>query len=201
MVVNVRTKDDLRDLLRNCASGNWDIGVATEPSITKVRVFNWNNDQVLKGDFNPTRSRRDLDSKLIIGISKCRIENFRAGANWFEIFGRANKSYTPYVPLQRANGTTSGIIRDANFAEMNQNEIVDFFRRLISEIRLCGLQKIVFKAGGIPIPDFFRQWCQNNNVIIEVIREDEIDRQYPKENDIQWEDDLFDDNQQIDIRD
>lgn len=201
MVVNVRTKDDLRDLLRNCASGNWDIGVATEPSITKVRVFNWNNDQVLKGDFNRTRSRRDVDSKLIIGISKCRIENFRAGANWFEIFGRANKSYTPYVPLQRANGTTSGIIRDANFAEMNQNEIVDFFRRLISEIRLCGLQKIVFKAGGIPIPDFFRQWCQDKNVEIEIITEDELNRQYPIDNDILWEDDLFDDDQQIDFRD
>ena len=47
MVVNVRTKDDLRDLLKNRASGNWNIGLASEPRITKVRVFNWDNNQVL----------------------------------------------------------------------------------------------------------------------------------------------------------
>ena len=70
MVVNVRTHDDLRVLLRNRASGNWVVGVDTEPSITKVRVFNWDCDQVLQGDFNRTRSRRDVDRKLIIGISK-----------------------------------------------------------------------------------------------------------------------------------
>ena len=57
MVVNVRTHDDLRDLLRNRASGNWVIGVDTEPIRTKVRVFNWDNNQDLKGDFDRARSR------------------------------------------------------------------------------------------------------------------------------------------------
>jgi hypothetical protein len=47
MVVNVRTHDDLRDLLRNRASGNWNVGIATEARITKVRVFNWDTNQVL----------------------------------------------------------------------------------------------------------------------------------------------------------
>jgi hypothetical protein len=154
MVVNVRTQNDLRELLKNRESGNWNIGVASEPLITKVRVFNWDNNQVLKGDYNRARSRRDTGGDLIIGISKCRIENFR-GESWFYIFGRGNKAYTPYVPVQRANGMTSGIIRDTNFAGMNQNEIDEFFKRLKAEIQLRGLNKIVFKAGGIPIPDFF----------------------------------------------
>ena len=199
MVVNVRTRDDLRDLLRNRASGNWNVGIAMEPRITKVRVFDWDNNQVLKGDFNRTRSRRDADGDLIIGISKCRIENFRAGESYFEIFGMAAVVYTPYVPVQRSNGTISGIMRDTNFAEMNQNEIDDFFRRLISEIRLRGITNIVFRAGGIPIPDFFTDWCQQNGVTIQILPDEELDMIYPEVNDILWEDELFDENQNQDI--
>jgi len=201
MVVNVRTHDDLRDLLRNRASGNWVIGVATEPSITMVRVFNWNMDQVLKGDFSRERSRRDAIGKLIIGISKSRIENFRAYKSWVELFGSAAVAYTPYVPVQKQNDEVTGVLRDANFGEMNKNEIDEFFKRLKAEIQLRGLNKIVFKAGGVPIPDSFRQWCQENNIEIEVIPEDELNRQYPIDNDILWEDDLFDEDQQVDIRD
>ncbi len=201
MVVNVRTKDDLRDLLRNHASGNWVIGVATETRITMVRVFNWKMDQVLKGDFSRARSRRDAIGKLIIGISKCRIENFRTHKSWGEIFGQARVAYTPCVPIQKQNDSVIGILRDDSFGEMNQNEIDEFFKRLIAEIQLRGLKKIVFKAGGIPIPDFFRQWCQYNNVELEVISEDELNRQYAIDNDILWEDDLFDEDQQVDFRD
>lgn len=201
MVVNVRTHDDLRDLLRDRASGNWVIGVATEPSITMVRVFNWEMDQVLKGDLSRARSRRDAIGKLIIGISNCRIENFRAHKSWREIFGQARVAYTPYVPIQKQNDSVVGILRNAPFGEMNQNEIDEFFKRLKAEIQLRGLNKIVFKAGRIPIPDIFRQWCQDNNVEIEIISEDELNRQYPIDNDILWEDDLFEDDQQIDFRD
>jgi hypothetical protein len=200
MVVNVRTKDDLRDLLHNCASGNWNIGLATEPSITKVRVFNWNNDQVLKGDYSPARSFRDANNDLVIGLSKCRIENFKHKEKWFNIFGMSSVAYTPSVSIQKSNREVTGILRDTNFGHMNQNEIDEFLKRLIAEIRLRGLNKIVFKAGGMPIPDSFRQWCQDNNVEIEIIPEDELNRHYPIDIDILWEDDLFDDDQQIDLR-
>jgi len=53
MVVNFRTKDYLRDLLRNRASGSWNVGIAMEPRITKVRVFNWETNQVLKAIMHP----------------------------------------------------------------------------------------------------------------------------------------------------
>jgi hypothetical protein len=188
-------------LLRNRASGNWVIGGATELSITKVRVFNWKMDQVLKGDFNGSRSSRDAKRKLIIGISKCRIENFKAHKSWDAIFGRAQRAYTPDVPVQKQNDSLTGILRDAYFGEMNQNEIDEFFKKLIAEIQLRGMNKIVFKAGGIPIPDFFRQWCQDNNLEIQIISEDELNKQYPIDNDILWEDDLFDEDQQFRIVD
>ena len=195
MIVNVRTQDDLRDLLRNRASGNWNIGRATEPKITKVRVFNWDTDQVLKGDFAPARSIRDINDDLIIGISKCRIEKFRSKERWFDIFGTAVVVYTPPVSIQKTNGITTGILRDVNFGGMNQSEIDDFFKRLIMEIRLRGLNKVVFNAGGIQIPDFFRQWCKENNVNIEVLPTEEINNRYPEENDIDWEEGLFDEDQ------
>ena len=187
-------------MLRNRASGNWNIGIATEPRITKVRVFNWDTDQVLKGDYEAARSAWDANDDLIIGISKCRIENFRANERWFDIFQMAVVVYTPPVAIQKSNGMVTGILRDANFDGMSQNEIDDFFRRLIAEIRLRGLQKIVLKAGGIPIPDFFRQWCKDKKVKIEIITEDEFNRHYPIDNDILWEDDLFDNDQQIYLR-
>jgi hypothetical protein len=110
-------------------------------------------------------------------------------------------AYTPYVPVQKQIDSFVGILRNAHFGDMNQNEIDEFFRRLIAEIRLRGLNKIVFNAGEIPIPDFFWQWCQENNVEIEVIPEGELNRQYPIDNDILWEDDLFDEDDQIDIQD
>ena len=201
MVVNVRTHNDLMDLLLNRASGNWRIGVATETSITMVRVFNWKMNQVLKGDYSRARSKRFADRRLKIGISNCRIENFRAHESWSEIFGQARVAYTPCVPVQKQNDSVIGILRDTSFGEMNQNEIDEFFKRLIAEIQLRGLKKIVFKASGIPIPDSFRQWCQDNNVEIEILPEDELNRQYPIDNDILWEDELFDEDSQIDFRD
>jgi len=195
MIVNVRTRDDLRDLLRNRASGNWNIGIASETQITKVRVFNWDTDQVLKGDFDRGNSQRDVNGDLIISISGCRIENFRASEKWFDIFQTASVVYTPHISIQNLNGRTSGILRDTNIGGLNQSQIDEFFKRLISEIRLRGLKNVVFRAGGIPIPDFFSEWCQQNGVTIQILSGEELDRLYPEVNDILREDDLFDINQ------
>jgi hypothetical protein len=201
MVVNVRTHDDLRDLLRNRQSGNWKISETTEPSITKVRVFNWDNDQVLKGDFDPSRSIRDAKDDLIIGISKCRIENFKSKGKFFKIFGMAAVVYTPPVSIQKSNGETVGILRDANLVEMNQNEIDVFFNRLFNEILLCGLNKIVFKAGGIPIPDSFKELCEKSNVSIEILTDEELERRYPIVQDILWEEDSMEEDSSMNKRD
>jgi hypothetical protein len=199
MIVNVRTKDDLRDLLRNRASGNWTVSRNSEPKITKVRVFNWVKNQVLKGDYDHRNNPWDVNGKLIIGIKNCRIENFHHNSNsifpegW--PFGTAVVVYSEEVCVQIKHGVRIGIVRDTIPAYNSQREINKYFERLKSEITIRGLDKIVFKAGGNPIPNYFRQWCQNNNVEIEIIPEDELNRQYPIDNDILWEDDLIEDYQ------
>jgi hypothetical protein len=183
MVVNVRTQDDLRELLRNRASGNWIIGANRVPQITKVRVFNWENNQVLKGDFDPASCIRDADGRLIIAMRKCRIENFARNENWFQIFGAAVVVYTPNVSIQMLNGAIIGILREINLAGLNQNKINEIFRRLKAEIRLRGLNRIVIRDGNIPIPDFFEEWCGINNVEIEILSEEQMDVLYPVQND------------------
>jgi hypothetical protein len=41
------------------------------------------------------------------------------------------------------------------------------------------LKKIVFRGGGtIPIPDWFKDWCRENGIDIEILDPDEFDRQY-----------------------
>ncbi|MFM7684046.1 MAG: hypothetical protein ACKO7P_15085, partial [Bacteroidota bacterium] len=40
-----------------------------------------------------------------------------------EIFGQAGVAYTSCVPIQKQNDSVVGIIRNAPFGEMNQNEI------------------------------------------------------------------------------
>ena len=183
MVVNVRTQDDLRELLRNRASGNWIIGERRVPQITKVRVFNWDNSQVLKGDFDRASCIRVEDGRLIIAMRNCRIENFARNKNWFQIFGAAVVVYTPNVSIQRLNGAIIGILRETNLAGLNQNKINEIFRRLTAEIRLRGLNRIVIRDGNIPIPDFFEEWCRNNNVEIEILSEEQMDALYPVQND------------------
>lgn len=197
MIVNVRTRNDLRDLLRNRASGHWGIGRGTEPLITKVRVFNWEMDQVLKGDYNRKCSVWDVAGKLIIGIKNCRIENFNNGGKqnlYFDSFGTTPFVYSEDISLQKIKGQVVGIVRSSIPSDMSQNEINEYFERLKREIILRGLTKIVFKKGGIPIPEDFISWCQNNGVQIEILSEDEFNNSYPVQNDIFWEDELFEDD-------
>lgn len=190
MIVNVRTHDDLRELLKNRQSGNWKISAGSQLKITKVRVFNWDVDQVLIGDFSPAFSLRDVNNDLIIGISNCRIENFRSNEKWSAIFGTASVAYTPNVSIQISKQRTFGILRDANFDSMSKRDVDEFFRRLINEIRLRGIKTIVFKSGGITIPDFFINWCKENNVSIEILDEEKMGSNYPIIKDVFWEDDL-----------
>ena len=196
MIVNVRTKDDLRDLLRNRHSGNWTIGQNSERRITKVRVFNWDANQVLKGDYNPKSSSWDSNKDLIIGIIKSRIENFKFDSTWPKTFGAAVVVYTEDVCIQVREGEKVGIVRNTYAGDISTSEINDYFERLLREIKMRGLQKIVFKAGCIPIPDSFKNWCLENNVIIQILDDNELIRIYPTELDVFWEDELFENDNQ-----
>jgi hypothetical protein len=194
MIVNVRTNDDLRDLLADRQSGNWIVSAASERRITKVRVFNWDVTQVLKGDFDPLRSFRDTSNKLILRLKKCRIENFNSSGTWSNLFGSAAVVYTEEVSIQIQGGERIAIVRGNYIGPNTESEIKDYFDRLKREIGLRGIGKIVFQGGGnIPIPDDFREWCKQNNIKIEILDEDELNRLYPEELDMVSEEDLSSD--------
>jgi hypothetical protein len=201
MIVNVRTNDDLRDLLANRQSGNWIVSAASERRITKVRVFNWDVTQVLKGDFDPLCSFRDPGNRLILGLKKCRIENFNPNGTWSNLFGAAAVVYTEEVSIQIQGGERIAIVRGNYMGPNTDSEIKDYFDRLKREIGLRGIGKIVFQGGGnIPIPDDFREWCNQNNINIEILDEDELNRLYPEELDIVSEEDLSPDEGNQNIR-
>jgi hypothetical protein len=193
MIVNVRTKDDLLILLRNRESGNWKVGATSEPKLTKVRVFNWDATQVLKGDYDPTNSIRDNSNRLIIGINNCRIENFEPAGSWAGFFGAATVVYTEEVSIQNHGFNKIGIVRGNYVGPMTKSEVDDYFERLKKEILLRGLNKIVFQGGGtISIPDFFSEWCNQNGVDILILNEDELNRLYHQDNDLLFEETIFD---------
>jgi hypothetical protein len=190
MIINVRTEDNLLILLRNCQSGNWKVGVVSEPRITKVRVFNWDVTQVFEGDYDSLNSNRDANDRLILGVKNCRIVNFYAAGTWTGLFGSATVVYTEDVSIQTHGIERIGIVRENYDGPISQNEIDEYFGRLKREIQLRGINKIVFRGGGtIAVPEFFKSWCQENSVMIEILEDDELDRLYPVELDI-----LFDRN-------
>jgi hypothetical protein len=194
MIINVRTRyNTLQHLLALRCSGNWRVSAITEASITKVRVFDWDTTQVLKGDYNPLpyAIKWDPNGDLILGIRYGRIENFHFNDRWFDLFGAASVVYTEEVSIQIIGNNKIGIVRETYTGPMTPNEINDYFERLIREIKLRGLNKIVFRAGGIPLPDSFINWCKQNGVEIEILDEEEYNEKYPTEKDIIWEDELI----------
>lgn len=188
MNINIRTKDDLGTLLATGQSGNWKVSQKKETKLTQnsqynVRIFNWEGTQVLIGDYNPDRSFRSADGRLVIGIDNTVIVPCQM--RWFKSYGRSPFVYSGTLGVQNKMGKKVGVVRNVPLSANKQKLIDDFFKQLINEIKLLGVNKIVFRAGGnIPIPDFFREWCHQNGVEIEVLENSECVRIYPEHEDI-----------------
>jgi hypothetical protein len=59
MIINIRTKDNLNDLLAAEQSGNWVVSTEKEYEAaalgnTKVKVYSWDGSVVLTGDYDPS---------------------------------------------------------------------------------------------------------------------------------------------------
>ena len=182
MNVNIRTRNNIRTLLAAGQSGNWGISPVKEVNLTQVRIFNWEGTEVLIGDYDPSRSVRLPNGLLVVGFVNGRI--VPCDIRWFVNFNRAPFVYSDSFGLQNPSGIKIGVVRDLPIESVSKGEIRDIFRKLIAEIKLLGINKIVFRKGGIPIPDFFRDWCQRNGVVIEILDDQEMDNQYPRVNDI-----------------
>jgi hypothetical protein len=183
MIVNIRTKNDLVVLLAAGQSGNWTVAPVKEANITKVRIFNWPGDSVLIADFDPNRTHRDNRGKLIIGIVNGTIHP--CAQDWFRVYGQASVIYSQNIAVQILGGIRIGVVRSLAINNPSNAEIKEYFKNLIKEIKLLGINRIVFRAGGtIPLPDFFRDWCLQNGVAIEILEDDDLGNNYPTNNDI-----------------
>jgi hypothetical protein len=164
-------------------SGDWLISPIMEAGITKVRVFSWDGNEVLLGDFNPSSSVRLPNGLLVVGIANGRI--VPCDIDWFTLFNRAPFVYSEDVDMQIQSGLKIGVVRQMKVKSEKRRDITDYFNRLIKEIKVLGLGKIVFRKGGtIQIPEFFNEWCRQNGVTIEIIDGPELDNLYPIDNNI-----------------
>jgi len=180
MIINIRTKDNLNDLLAAGQSGNWVVSAekqfeAAASGATQVKVYNWEGTMVLTGDYDPVRSVRTANGRLIIGIANGKIVASAAEWPW-----QSSRVYTQAIDIQNHGGHRVGIVREIGVLTPSAKNIKDYFDGLTRELIKEGIQIFVFKGGGtIPIPDSFREFCLQNGIELEVLDDDEFDRKYP----------------------
>ncbi len=183
MIINIRTKDNLGDLLKAGQSGNWVVSAekqfeAAASENTQVKVYSWDGTMVLTGDYDPARSVRTAAGRLIIGIAHGRIVASAAEWPW-----QSSRVYTQEVDVQTHSGHRVGIVREIGVLAPTAKNIKDYFDGLTRELIKEGIQKIVFKGGGtIPIPDSFKEFCKQNGIGLEILDGDELEKRYPNEN-------------------
>jgi hypothetical protein len=77
LILQVRTNDNLLDLLANNASPAWVVAQGKEREITHVQVVNWEGSQMIEGVFDPASPRREDDGRRIVRFLDGRIVNCR----------------------------------------------------------------------------------------------------------------------------
>jgi hypothetical protein len=76
LTVQVRTHNNLLEVLAAGESAAWRVGVDREPLITHVRVVNFDGTQMIEGVYDRAAShRRESDNDLTIGFLDGRIVN------------------------------------------------------------------------------------------------------------------------------
>jgi len=78
--LQLRTADDLRDLLKEGVSRSWVISEDRLSDIRSVEIYSFDGKQVLKGGFNKINSHRDSDGRLVIAFDNGMIVN--SNMNW-----------------------------------------------------------------------------------------------------------------------
>jgi hypothetical protein len=75
LTVQVRTRDDLRDLLAAGESPAWVISEERQQQLTHVQIVNFEGTQMIEGIFDRTGSGRREDNRLILRFLDGRIVN------------------------------------------------------------------------------------------------------------------------------
>ena len=74
MILQIRTQDNLEELLRNGNSYAWTISDNEVRQLKQVEIYQFDGKRVLKADFDSVRSRRTNNSRLIIAFNNRKIE-------------------------------------------------------------------------------------------------------------------------------
>ena len=74
MILQIRTKDNLEELLRFGCSPSWVIADYRVKSIKSVEIYQFDGKRVLKADFDSSLSKITESGRLIVGFSKGIIE-------------------------------------------------------------------------------------------------------------------------------
>jgi len=75
MILQIRTKDNLEDLLRHGNSPSWVVSEGKINDIEKVEIYQFDGKRVLKADFDKILSSRTESGRLIVAFSKGSIED------------------------------------------------------------------------------------------------------------------------------
>jgi len=75
MILQIRTKDNLNELLRHGSSPAWVIAEYRLANIKEVQIFQFDGKKVLKGVFSLEHSRRNSDGRLVVAFTDGVIEN------------------------------------------------------------------------------------------------------------------------------
>jgi len=75
LTIQVRTHDDLRDLLASGESPAWVISEERQGQVTHIQVVNFDGTQMIEGVFDRNGSGRRDDKRLILRFLDGRIVN------------------------------------------------------------------------------------------------------------------------------
>jgi hypothetical protein len=75
LTVQVRTNDDLLQLLSANESAAWVIAQGKESDITHVQIVNFNGTQMIEGIFDRNESLRNANGRLVLRFMDGRIVN------------------------------------------------------------------------------------------------------------------------------
>ena len=75
LTLQVRTADDLLDLLKSNRSGNWVVAQGKEQEIIRIEIVNFDGTQKIDGIFDSEKSFRLDDDRLVIAFTDACVRN------------------------------------------------------------------------------------------------------------------------------
>ena len=101
-------------------------------------------------------------------INKAKIYSEQLMQSGWQRMGNFLDVYPYYLRKNNECVAVGQIIPVRNYANM-PTEIDRYFRKIMKRHERYGLTRIVFftSPGGIPIPDYFREFCEEQGIVFE----------------------------------